>query len=210
MIREACQRENLSSAADPGFDDRTSSRMDGEDQLGLWKYLEEQLGVEIEFVHLSAEDYATGLSSGNLPDIVATDNNLATILDNGVALNAEQLISESNSGSVFENEDGQSVCTFSMTMESPDWTLVREVSMENHEQVVSRVRLTVVIVAGVVFLIALAIYHLWLKKFMRQFNTLLGGITRMGEGELEPSPRILSRSGSLKRCTRRSTGPASR
>ena len=74
--------------------DRTSSRMDGEDQLGLWKYLEDQLGVEIRFVHLSAEEYATGLSSGNLPDIVATDNNLATILANGVALNAEPYLEE--------------------------------------------------------------------------------------------------------------------
>ena len=74
--------------------DRTSSRMDGEDQLWLWKYLEDQLGVEIQFVHLSAEEYATGLSSGNLPDIVATDNNLATILDSGVALNAEPYLEE--------------------------------------------------------------------------------------------------------------------
>ena len=74
--------------------DRTSSRMDGENQLGVWKYLEDQLGVEIKYVHLSAEEYATGLSSGNLPDIVATDNNLATILDNGVALNAEPYLEE--------------------------------------------------------------------------------------------------------------------
>ena len=36
------------------------------------------------------------------------------------------------------------------------------------------------------FLIALAIYELWLKKFMRQFRTLLTGITRMGEDDAEP------------------------
>ncbi len=98
----------------------------------------------------------------------------------------DRLISQSNSGKVFKNEDGNPVCAFSMTMNSPDWTIVREVSMENYEQVIRRVRITIVLIAGVVFLIALAFYRLWLKKFMRQFNSLLNGIVRMGEGELEP------------------------
>ena len=75
-------------------EDRSGSRMDGEDQLGLWQYLEDQLGVEIRFVYLQPEAYAAGLSSGDLPDIVATNNNLATILDNGVALNADPYLSE--------------------------------------------------------------------------------------------------------------------
>lgn len=73
---------------------RSSSRIDGEDQLGLWQYLEDRLDVEIKFVYLSAEDYSTGLSSGNLPDIVATNNNLSTILENGVALNADPYLEE--------------------------------------------------------------------------------------------------------------------
>ena len=98
----------------------------------------------------------------------------------------DRLISQSNSGKVFKNEDGNPVCAFSMTMNSPDWTIVREVSMENYEQVIRRVRSVVGITAAVVFLIALAFYQLWLKKFMGQFNTLLNGIVRMGEGELEP------------------------
>ena len=54
--------------------DRTDSRIDGDDQLGLWQYLEDQLDVEIKFVYLTAEAYATGLSSGNLPDIVLYDD----------------------------------------------------------------------------------------------------------------------------------------
>ena len=98
----------------------------------------------------------------------------------------DRLISQSNSGKVFKNEDGNPVCAFSMTMNSPDWTIVREVSMENYEQVIRRVRSVVGITAAVVFLIALAFYQLWLKKFMGQFNTLLNGIVRMGKGELEP------------------------
>ena len=68
--------------------------MDGDDQLGMWQYLEDQLDVEIKFVYLTEEDYTTGLSSGNLPDIVATNNNLATILENGVALDADPYIEE--------------------------------------------------------------------------------------------------------------------
>ncbi len=74
--------------------DRSNSRIDGDDQLGLWQYLEDQLNVEIRFVYLTPEAYATGLASGNLPDIVATNNNLAMILDNGVALNAEPYLAE--------------------------------------------------------------------------------------------------------------------
>lgn len=74
--------------------DRSSRRVDGENQLGLWRYLEDQLGVEIQYVYLSSDDYAAGLSSGNLPDIVATSNNLSTILENGVALDVDPYLEE--------------------------------------------------------------------------------------------------------------------
>ena len=69
--------------------DRSDRRIDGEDQLGLWQYLEDQLGVEIDFVYLTPEAYAAGLASGDLPDIVSTNNNLSTILENGMALNVD-------------------------------------------------------------------------------------------------------------------------
>ena len=49
-----------------------------------------------------------------------------------------------------------------------------------------QVRTGIFIVSVLILLIALAIYRLWLKKFMLQFNTLLSGIIRMGEGELQP------------------------
>jgi serine phosphatase RsbU (regulator of sigma subunit) len=97
----------------------------------------------------------------------------------------ELLISESNKGNLLYDENGRPFCVFSMTMASPDWTLVREVSMDNYEQVVSRVRGTVWLVAGAVFLVALVLYRLWLKKFMRQFNSLQNGIIRMGQGDLD-------------------------
>ena len=99
--------------------------------------------------------------------------------------NPELLISESNSGTILYDEDDRPFCTFSMTMTSPNWTLLREVSMENYEEVVHTVRRYVMIIAAVVFLIALIIYELWLKRFMRQFRSLLNGIVRMGQGDLE-------------------------
>ena len=74
--------------------DRSDRRIGGENQMGMWKYLEDQLGVEIEFIYLPPETYAAGLASGNLPDIVATNNNLSTILENGVALNAGPYLEE--------------------------------------------------------------------------------------------------------------------
>ena len=98
----------------------------------------------------------------------------------------DRLISESNSGEIFYDENGRSFCAFSRTMTSPEWTLVREVSMDGYERVIRGVRRSVAVIAVAVFLIAMAIYRFWLKKFMGQFNTLLNGIVRMGEGELEP------------------------
>ena len=100
-------------------------------------------------------------------------------------LNPDRLIRESNSGEVFLDENGQSVCAFSMEIPSPAWTVVRRISMESYEQVVRLVRRAVMIIAGVVFLIALILYWFWLKRFMRQFGSLLNGIVRMGQGDLE-------------------------
>ena len=74
--------------------DRSSKHVDGEDQLGLWRYLEDKLGVEIEYVYLTPDVYASGLASGNLPDIVATDNNLSAIIENGVALDVDPYLEE--------------------------------------------------------------------------------------------------------------------
>ena len=74
--------------------DRTSKRVDGENRFELWKYLEDLLGVEIRYVHLTADAYAEALASGNLPDIVSTDNNLSAILEYGVALNVEPYLAE--------------------------------------------------------------------------------------------------------------------
>ena len=74
--------------------DRTSKRVAGENRFELWKYLEDLLGVEIRYVHLTADAYAEALASGNLPDIVSTDNNLSAILEYGVALNVEPYLAE--------------------------------------------------------------------------------------------------------------------
>ena len=98
----------------------------------------------------------------------------------------EQLIRESDSGKIFHDENDQPLCAFSMTMTDPQWTLVREVSMENYEKVVRSARIHIGGFTSVVFLIALLIYELWLKKFMRQFNSLQDGIVRIGQGDLEP------------------------
>ena len=74
--------------------DRSAPRVDGDEQVAFWRYLENMIGMEIEFVYLTDADYATGMSNGNLPDIVATKNNLATILDSGVAFNAAPYLKE--------------------------------------------------------------------------------------------------------------------
>ena len=119
------------------------------------------------------------LFTGNQTEIYHTGQDSCT--------NPEQLIRESNSGTVFHDEKGNPISAFSMTMKSPAWTLVREVSMASYEQLIRRVRGTVAAISLVVFLIALTLYRLWLEGFMRQFNLLLHGIVRMGEGDLAPT-----------------------
>ena len=100
-------------------------------------------------------------------------------------LNPERLIGAGSSGTILTDENGHNVCAFSMTMESPVWTVVRAVSIDSDLQMLQSVRRQVWITAAVVFLIGLAVYELWQKKFMCQFYSLLNGIIRMGQGDLE-------------------------
>ena len=76
------------------FGDRSSFYKEGEDRLGLLAYLEDTLGVDIRYIHMSTDEYTSALSSGDLPDIVATWNNLSTILENGVALDLDPYLEE--------------------------------------------------------------------------------------------------------------------
>ena len=43
---------------------------------------------------MTEEEYAAGLASGDLPDIVATQNDLSVILENGVALDVDPYLEE--------------------------------------------------------------------------------------------------------------------
>ena len=99
--------------------------------------------------------------------------------------NPGQLVGNSNSGEVFTDESGRSVFAFSMTMTSPEWTLVREVSTEETDRVIRQAHVVAHIVAAVILLIALAVYDLWLRKFTQQYRKLADGITRMGQ-EVRP------------------------
>ena len=71
---------------------RSGSRYNA--NLGLWQYVAERAGVEIRYRYLSEEEFASALSSGDLPDLVATQNNLSTIRENGVALNVDPYLEE--------------------------------------------------------------------------------------------------------------------
>ena len=95
------------------------------------------------------------------------------------------LIDQSNTGELFHDENGLPICSFSMAMNDPEWTLVREVSMEGYEQVVGGVTRSITLLGALVLLAVVVVYELWLKRFMRQFQSLLNGIVRMGEGDLE-------------------------
>ena len=97
-----------------------------------------------------------------------------------------RLISQSNTRKIFVDESGMQVCSFSMTMSSPDWIVVRVISMEGYDQMVNRIQRTFILVGSAVFLVSLAIYWMWLNRNMPQFDSLLDGIIRIGEGDLRP------------------------
>lgn len=59
------------------------------EEKGMWRYLAERLGVDIRYDYIPPEEFSSRLASGDLPDIVATDKNLSTILEYGVALDAQ-------------------------------------------------------------------------------------------------------------------------
>ena len=65
-----------------------------EEYMGMWKYLADLVGVEIRYIYMSEEEYAAGLANGDLPDLVATQNDLSVILENGVALDLDPYLEE--------------------------------------------------------------------------------------------------------------------
>ncbi|MBQ1311770.1 MAG: extracellular solute-binding protein [Blautia sp.] len=74
--------------------DRSGARVNGADQLGIWRYLEDQIGMEIQYVYVSQEEYTSMMNSGNLPDILITNNNLFEIREKGLALNIAPYLEE--------------------------------------------------------------------------------------------------------------------
>ena len=72
--------------------ERSGSRYN--EDLGFWHYLEDLADVDIEYIYMTPEEYDSALSSGNLPDLVATRNNLSTIMEYGAAFNADPFLEE--------------------------------------------------------------------------------------------------------------------
>ena len=170
-----------------GFRD---ARMPERIMIAAWKTVDVSYG-ECYAMMLMDESVFAGLLAV-LEDVNSTwhlfAENRAEIYHTGhdECLDTDLLISESNSGEIFTDGEGRRISTFSTTMTSPAWILVREISMEKYEAVIREVRLTVGILGIITFIVALAVYELWLKKFMRQFRTLLKGISQMGQNESEP------------------------
>ena len=94
----AASEETASAEGSAGSEERivltigdrtTRSGSKYSEELGVWKYLEDLLGVDIQYLLMTPEEYDARLASGDLPDVVATQNNLSSILENGVALDVD-------------------------------------------------------------------------------------------------------------------------
>ena len=175
----------LNASAIYGFEDSNTLKTI---VIAAWKSVDVRYGECYALMVLDEavfDDQFAMLRDGNSTwHIFTADHNEIYHMGGDACLAPEQLISESNSGNFLYDENNRPFCTFSKTMDSTGWVLVREVSMEDYEEVVHIVRSRVALIAGVVFLIALVIYELWLKRFMRQFHSLQDGIVRMGQGDL--------------------------
>ena len=101
-------------------------------------------------------------------------------------LDPHMLLSPENNGKILKNGQNVSWCVFTMPVAASGWTLAREVSMTEHEQMIRRLQGLVISVAGVLLAVGFAFYLIWLKRVMRSFNKLKEGITRVGQGELTP------------------------
>ena len=101
-------------------------------------------------------------------------------------LDSSALLSPENNGKILKNEQSESWCVFTMPLASSGWTLAREASMAEHEQMIRRLQALVISAAGVLLAVGFAFYLIWLKRVMRSFNQLKEGITRVGQGDLTP------------------------
>ena len=62
-----------------------------------WDYLkrlEEELNIEIEFIYLTKDAYATLLAGGELPDLMLGERNLPVVISNDLAMNVRPLLEE--------------------------------------------------------------------------------------------------------------------
>jgi signal transduction histidine kinase len=172
-----------------GFEDQKTP---GTVMIAAWKSVDVSYG-ECRVMMLMDESVFAGLF-GPLQDgksiwhLFTEDGTEFFHTGTGGWLKPDRLLSESNSGRVIRDEADHPVCAFSTAMVSPPWTLVREVSMEQNEELIRRVQRSALVLAAVVFLIALVFYLIWLRRrFLREFDELMNGIVRMGRGELEPA-----------------------
>ena len=106
--------------------------------------------------------------------------------DYRTSLSPETLLSKKNHGRIIKNGEDGSVCLFAGSLGNPDWTMVREVSMNDYEESIRKITRMVWLLSGAVFVFAIGCYLIWLKRFMRSFDMLKTGIIRLGNGEFVP------------------------
>ena len=117
-------------------------------------------------------------------------------------LDSSALLSPENNGKILKNEQSESWCVFTMPLASSGWTLAREASMAEHEQMIRCLQALVISAAGVLLAVGFAFYLIWLKRVMRSFNQLKEGITRVGQGDLTPMANASFRTEELENMGR--------
>lgn len=88
------------------------------------------------------------------------------------------------SASVEIGADGRSRISW-RRIDSLGWYLVRELPMAEYDRTVSALRAFVLRSAAGVFAVAVCVYLIWLRSFMRNFKSLRLAIRRLSEGRLE-------------------------
>jgi len=104
------------------------------------------------------------------------------VLDPGILLNLEKHFETSH---VFTSLDGQEMLGTFAYLKPFDWVIVIEQPVAEAYEVATRMLYQVFVFVGLVIIIAILLAYLLEKRITAPINTLLGGVKRYGEGDLD-------------------------
>ncbi|MBQ7184055.1 MAG: histidine kinase [Clostridia bacterium] len=99
-------------------------------------------------------------------------------------MGADALVKSEDDGRVALTEEGERVYVMAERIPDCGWYLVKEMPMAVYDSTARSLRVTVWVTAAAVLAAFVLLYMIWLRRYIRTFDSLRSGIRRTGEGEL--------------------------